>query len=267
MTRSALAILVLFFAVGSAAVSQSSAKVSDMPYSGAPCTASGGIPPSAQQVAVFTRFDAELRSALEKNDPAALAFVIGFPLRVNTSKGTLLIPDAESLDGHYSAIITPEVRADVLATVSKDYICRYDAGLGYKGGVIWVSTDGHKFTLGVVNLPDQPAKLKKPALAYTCETKTHRIAIDEVEGGGFRYRSWNKPKSLSAASDLDIAQGKQEFEGTGVCSHAVYTFRSGQVVYQVEGGLGCTDGSEPSKATGHLSVTVSGKQVTDDWCF
>jgi hypothetical protein len=267
MKRSALAILVLFFAVGSAAVSQSLAKVSDMPYSGAPCTGSGGIGPSAQQVAAFTRFDAELRSALEKNDPAALAFLIGFPLRVNTSKGQLLIPDAESLAGHYSEIFTPGVRSEVLATVTDDYICRYDEGLGYKRGIIWVSTDGHRFTLGTVNLRDQQAESKEPALIFACETKTHRIAIDELEGGGFRYRSWNKPKSLSTAPDLDLAQGKQEYEGSGVCAHSVYTFTSGQAVYQVEGGLGCTDGSEPSKATGHLSVTIGGKQVTDDWCF
>jgi hypothetical protein len=267
MTRSALAILVLFFAVGNAAVSQSPAKVSEMPYSGAPCTASGGIPPSAQQVAVFTRFDAELRSALKRNDSAALAFLISFPLSVNTSKGQLLIPDAESLAGHYSEIFTPGVRSEVLATVTDDYICRYDEGLGYKRGIIWVSTDGHRFTLGTVNLRDQQAESKKSALIYTCETKAHRIAIDELEDGNFRYRSWNKPKSLSAASDVDLAHGMQEFEGTGVCSHPVYTFTSGQVVYQVEGGLGCTDGSEPSKATGHLSVTIGGKQVTDDWCF
>jgi hypothetical protein len=265
--RSAVAILVSVFALSSAAVSQSPTKVSDMPYSGAPCTGSGGISPSAQQVAIFTRFDAELRSALEQNDTAALAFLVGYPLRVNTNKGTLLIPDAESLDGHYSEIFTPEVRSEVLATVTDDYICRYDEGLGYKRGIIWVSTDGHRFTLGTVNLRDQQAESKKSALIFACETKTHRIAIDELEGGGFRYRSWNKPKSLSAAPDVDLAHGKQEFEGTGVCSHPVYTFRSGQVVYQVEGGLGCTEGSEPAKATGHLSVTVGGKRVTDDWCF
>ncbi len=82
-----------------------------MPYSGAPCTASGGIPPSAQQAAVFERFNAELRSALERSDPAAMAFLVGFPLSVNTSKGQLLIPDAESLDGHYSEIFTQEVAA------------------------------------------------------------------------------------------------------------------------------------------------------------
>jgi len=238
-----------------------------MPYSGAPCTTSGGIPPSAQQVAVFKRFDAELRSALEQNDTAALAFLVGFPLRVNTSKGELLIPDAASLGGHYSEIFTLEVRRKVLATVADDYICRYDEGLGYKDGAMWVSTDGHRFVVDAVNLPDLHAKSKKPALTYTCETKTHRIAIDEVEEGNFRYRSWDKPKSPSVTADVDVDHGKQTFEGTGVCGGPVYTFTSDSVAYQVAAGLGCTDGSEPSKATGHLTVTIGGKQVTDDWCF
>jgi hypothetical protein len=266
MTRSALAIVVSLAVLSSVALSQSRTRVSDMPYSGAPCTASGGIAPSAQQVAEFRRFDTELRSALERSDPAALAFLVSFPLHVNTSKGELLIPDAESLAGHYGEIFTPGLRSEVLATVLDDYICRYDEGLGYKRGILWVSTDGHRFTLGTVNLRDKEPE-SKSGLVYTCETKSHRIAIDELEDGRFRYRSWNKPNSLSVAPDVDLATGKQEFEGTGVCSHSAYTFTTGKTVYQVEEGLGCTDGSEPSKATGHLTVTVAGKQVTDDWCF
>lgn len=265
--RSALAILLSVFALSSAAVSQSAAKVSDMPYSGAPCTASGGISPSPKQVEDFRRFDAELRSALERSDAAALAFLVNFPLRVNTNKGELLIPDSESLGGHYAEILTQGVRSKVLATVANDYICRYDEGLGYKDGVIWVSTDGHRFRLDAVNLPDLHAESKKPALVYTCETKSHRIAVDEVEEGNFRYRSWNKSKSLSAAPDVDFMHGKQAFEGTGICAVPVYSFTSGSTGYQVEAGLGCTDGSESPKATGHLTVTVGGKQVTDDWCF
>ncbi len=149
----------------------------------------------------------------------------------------------------------------MLATVAKDYICRYDEGLGYKDGVIWVSTDGHRFTLGTVNLRDFQAESKKSALVYTCETKSHRIAIDETGEDNVRYRSWNnKPKPVSGAADVEIVHGKQELEGTGVCSHPVYTFTNGKVVYEVLGGLGCTEGSEPAKATGHLSVTIGGKR-------
>jgi hypothetical protein len=262
-----LALFVAVFALSSAAVAQSSHPASEMPYSGAPCTASGGIPPSARQVADFKRFDTELRSALERNDIAALAFLIDFPLRVNTGKGSLLIPDSKSLSGHYAEIFPPQVRDQVLTTMQDDYICRYDEGLAYKNGVIWASTDGHKFTLSSVNEPNPNTSVAKPALIYTCETKSHRIAIEELDKEGLRYRSWNKPKPLSVEPDVNLVHGKQEFQGTGVCSYPLYTFAAGNVVYEVQGSMGCGDGSEPAKATGHLSVTVGGKQVTDDWCF
>jgi hypothetical protein len=140
-------------------------------------------------------------------------------------------------------------------------------GLGYKDGAIWASTDGYRFTLLSVNTPDLHAKLKKPSLVYTCETKSHRISIEETENDEFRYRSWNKPKSLSVTPDMVLSHGKQTFPGTGICSVPTYTFTSGEVTYEVNGGLGCTDGSEPVKATGRLSVTKDSKQVTDDWCF
>lgn len=267
MKRSAFIVLCLIFLMSRVAVSQSRHEISGMPYSGAPCTASGGISPSAQQIAEFNRFDKELRSALQRNDPAALAFLIDFPLRVNTNKGALLIPDAQSLGGHYAEIFPTQVRDRVIATVPADYFCRYDEGLGYKDGVIWASTDGHRFTLQAVNELDLHVQSKKSILLYTCETKSHRISIEELANEEFRYRSWNKPKSLNETPDIDLAHGKQTFSGTGVCSIPTYTFRSGDVTYEVNGGLGCTDGSEPPKATGHLSVSVGDKQVTDDWCF
>jgi len=267
MKQFAFALVFSFFGLSSAAVSQSSAEASQMPYSGAPCTGDGGIKPSASQIAIFNRFDAALRSALKRNDAAALAFLIHFPLRVNTSKGTLLIPDAQSLSGHYVETFPPEVREQILGTVPEDYTCRYDEGLGYKAGVIWASTDGNKFTLESVDTADPNAKLDKPALIYTCETKTHRISIEALNNGKYRYRSWNKPKELSDPPDAEIANGTLHFEGTGICSYSVYSFTKGDVEYTVSQGLGCTDGKEPDRATGELHVTVAGKGVTQDWCF
>jgi hypothetical protein len=238
-----------------------------MPYAGGPCTADGGVKPSARQVENFNRFDSELRSALKRNDATALAFLLNFPLRVNTNKGTLLIPDAQSLSGHYAEIFPPEVRNRVLATGANDYICRYDEGLGYKEGVIWVSTNGGRFALDSVNEPDLHAKPDRPALVYTCETKTHRIAIEDLNNGKYRYRSWNKPKALSEPPDIDISDGTVHFEGTGVCTYGVYSFKKGDAEYTIDDGLGCTDGSEPKQATGDLHVAVAGKAVTQAWCF
>ena len=267
MKRIVLVLALSSFALAVAAKSQTNSAISEMPYAGAPCTGDGGIKASADQTAAFRRFDSALRSAVKRNDVAALAFLVNFPLRVNTSKGTLLIPDAESLDGHYRDIFPPEVRNEVLTTGPDDYICRYDEGLGYKTGVIWVSTDGKRFTLWSVNEPGLHAKLDHLALVYTCETKAHRISIEDLNNGKYRYRSWDKPKELSEKPDIEISDGTLHFEGTGVCSYGVYSFRNGNAEYTIDQGLGCTDGSEPKNATGDLHVTVAGKDVTQAWCF
>lgn len=267
MKRPELALFLLFLALADCAKSQKKPEASEMPYAGAPCTADGGIGASPEQIAEFTRFDSALRSALKRGDVAALAFLVKFPLRVNTNKGTLLIPDAASLGGHYDEIFSPALRDRVLTTGSGDYICRYDEGLGYKAGSIWTSTDGHRFRLDAVNTPDPPGEPDTPGLVYTCETKTHRISIEDLTNGKYRYRSWNKPKELGERPDVEISDGTFHFEGTGICSVGVYSFGKGNVEYTVGQGLGCTDGTEPKEATGDLHVTVAGKTVTETWCF
>ena len=263
MTRRFAAAVLLLLALPFPACAQS-----DMPYAGAPCTAAGGIKPSAAQVANFKRFDSALRAALRQNNVAALAFLISFPLRVNTGKGTLMIPDAQSLSGHYAEIFPQRVRDAVLATKDDDYICKYDEGLGYMNGWLWVSTNKGKFTVDTVNAGGERPNTGKLALAYTCETRTHRIVIDEsADGNDVRFRSWNKPRPVTAAPDVDLSKGEKTYEGTGVCAYPLYTFKTQNVVYEVQSEMGCTEGSEPKKATGHLSVTIGDKQVTDDWCF
>jgi hypothetical protein len=261
------ALMLFLLAISSLAMSQAKTKVSDMPYSGAPCTASGGVGPSARQVASFKQFDTDLRSALKRNDAGALAFLVSFPLKVNTSKGELLIPDSKSLSGHYAEIFTAGVRERVLGTTPDDYICRYDQGVAYADGVVWASTDDHKFTLTAVNSPGEAATSRGPALIYGCETKTHRIMVDGVKGDNYRYRSWNKPKPLGGSPDVELTHGTIDIQGTGVCAYPVYTFTSKDVVYAVQTAMGCTDGNEPKKATGHLNVSIGGKQVTDVYCF
>lgn len=196
-----------------------------------------------------------------------MSFLVHFPLRVNTDKGSLLIPDAESLGGHFQEIFPLGVRTNILDTNEADYICRYDEGIAYKGGVAWVQDLDGRTGLWSINLPTVSGKTASSKLAYSCETKTNRIVVDEASNGDVRYRSWNKPKPLTASPDVDVAHGKMTFQGTGVCAYPSYTFTVGNVIYEVQGGLGCTDGSEPAKATGHLSVTIGGKQVTDVWCY
>lgn len=230
--------------------------------SGAKLTESA--PPKAL---TFAKFDLEFRSALQQQDAAALALLIHFPLRVNTSKGTIMIPDAASLAARFQEIFTPAVRREVLATTADDYICRYDKGVAYQSGRVWVSEAKYGFAVWSVNVPDPEQKVKTPRLTYTCQTDTHRITIEELASGAYRYRSWNKPKPLTDSPDVDISTGKQSFGGTGICAVPVYTFTNGNIIYEVDAAIGCTDGKEPKEATGRLSVSKNDKQITDTWCY
>ena len=107
--------------------------------------------------------------------------------------------------------------------------------------------------------------------SYSCQTKTHRIALNRVVGGAPRYRSWNKPLSITEEPDVEIADGDFSGEGTGDCAYRTYTFKRGTAAYIVQAGVGCFSSDDlnlpPDGATGRLKVTISGKDVTDTWCY
>ncbi len=111
-----------------------------------------------------------------------------------------------------------------------------------------------------------PSTPQSDNAVFSCQVPKHHIVIDRVADGKVRYRSWNVPKQLTDAPDVDL-MGTDNIEGTGPCSHPVYAFTSGNVRYQVEGTLGCSDASEPKGAKGDLIVEISGKQVTQNWCY
>ena len=214
----------------------------------------------------FQRFSAELHSAIAHQDVAALGFLVEFPLTVNTNKGALVIPDAASLQGHMQMVFPEATREKILASGRDDSICRWD-GYGLANGTLWLTATKGRWLISRVNVEETTRASRSPALVYSCETKTHRIVIENTLSKDFHYRSWNKPKSLSDVPDLDLSHGEQSFQGTGICAYPTYTFQRANVTIAVDGGIGCTDGSEPHKATGHLTVKIAGKVVTDIYCF
>lgn len=231
-----------------------------------PCPHTENAYPIERGDSSFAAFDHELRAALIRQDAAAMSFLVKFPLRVNTDAGTILIPDAASLSGHFNDIFPTPVRDQILNTKAVDYVCRYDEGIGYKAGVIWVDVAKDNFSLTAVNV-DTSVGSPEPSLRFTCETDHHRIAIDEWPHGVLRYRSWNKPKPLTEKPDLELSGGKLIFQGTGICSTGEYEFESGNTVYDVSDGLGCTDGSEPKDSIGDLTISISGKEIVHAWCY
>jgi len=102
--------------------------------------------------------------------------------------------------------------------------------------------------------------------SLTCRTQKRTVVVDLNSAGQPRYRVWNQPHRPSEKPDLQIVGGTHDVEGTGPCTHAVWSFRQGKAEYTVSG-LGCTEATPPAGATGQLSVWVDGQFKQSWWCF
>jgi hypothetical protein len=258
-------LIALFFALIPEAALAQDARRSD------PCAAmrDGG---KAKDFLNFEQFDKELRVALTKQDPVALAFLVSFPLRVNDSGGSISLNDPAALKTHFQEVFTPAVRQAILREKNDDPVCDVE-GLVYGRGVIWVESSDRGYAVSSVNRdavpPFKANNGESETVRYVCQTHTHRIVIDTVAHGELRYRSWNRPRSVTELPDLQLAKGEGTFEGSDVCAYPIYTFKNGGTEYRVTGGLGCfsdTDGP-PKDTTGRIDVTVPGKPATGSWCY
>ena len=99
----------------------------------------------------------------------------------------------------------------------------------------------------------------------TCRTEQRTVVVDLNADGQPRYRVWNQPHPQSQKPDLQIVGGTHDFEGTGPCAHAVWSFEKGNTRYTVSG-LGCTETTPPPGATGQLSVFVDDQFKQSWWC-
>jgi len=97
-----------------------------------------------------------------------------------------------------------------------------------------------------------------------CDAERVLIVRDTGPAGKVRYRSWNKPRFVTEKADLEIAPGSTSIEGTGPCSHSIWTFTRGAASYVVSE-MGCMGGEEPPGARGELAVQV-GETSTQRWC-
>jgi hypothetical protein len=219
----------------------------------------------------FDQFDREMRSALMRQDATAMALLVRFPLRVNDAGGTISIDDATALQSHFNEVFTPAVRKEILNSPT-DGSCNAE-GIGYGRGVIWVNASGKRYAIESVNrdaVPPYPATSKHaPKLEYVCQTQGHRIVIDTVEGGDLRYRAWKKPRSVTEAPDLSLWSGKQRFDGSDVCAVPIYSFKNGDITYEVGAGTGCySEASKPPDgATGDLTILRKDQTISHEWCF
>lgn len=225
----------------------------------------------------FRSFDRELRDALVKQDAAATALLVRFPLRVNGRLGSWYVNDSRSLQLRFREIFPVPVRTAVLNQQPDKVSCNY-RGIMYGSGTVWVnpqvdkgptSGTGERYLVEAINLPEASTPVKGPqrgSVEFTCETTKHRVIVDIGTAGQSRYRAWNKPRPLTERPDLEIVKGSKTSEGTGPCSYSLWTFTTGETKFIVQE-LGCyPDSNQPPKgAKGRLDV--EGKTQATWWCY
>ena len=223
----------------------------------------------------FRRFDRELKAALEAGDPAVLALLVKFPLRLNHDDGSVvLLANPRALLSSFPEVFSPALRRKVLETKVDDYIEK-SSQIGYQGGVIWVEElplegEASSFRITVVNLEDSKpdaSAAKSLRVSFVCETIKHRVVIEDRFGDKVaHYRVWNKPKSPLEAPDLEIVDGVADIEGRGACAARYWEFQAGSATIRASE-LGCTAGNESEGATGELVVTKSDGTEQSWYCF
>jgi hypothetical protein len=222
-----------------------------------------------KDTAKFLAFDQELRAALEANDIGKLALLVQFPMRIDDERGAYFIHDPASLQGRYQEIFPPAIRDAVLQSTRDSIWCNY-TGIAYGEDKIWINATDRGYYLMTINMP---SALKNdpslyPRVEMACSTSKHRILIDVAKNGEAHYRGWNEGHLLTGKPDLELYKGEKRFEGTGPCSHELWTFKSPSAEYEVESAEGCYSDSDapPRNAKAQLSVSVQGKS-TQAWCF
>ena len=222
----------------------------------------------ATETKTFQAFDREFREALSKQDAGIMALLVNSSLRINDDRGSYYLDDPTSLQLRFQEIFPPNVRDIILKQRPETVWCNY-TGIMYGDGVVWVTFTGHRYAIETVNLPvaSRPTRNPMGAVKFVCDADKHRVIIDTGTDGLPRYRAWNKPRSLTEKPDMEIANGKQDYEGSGPCRYTTWTFTVGGATYFLHGPGGCyEDSHQPADSNGSLDVSVPGKPDVSWWC-
>lgn len=220
-----------------------------------------------KSVAAFMTFDREFRQAIAERDASKIALLVEYPLRVNEGWGSYYIRDAASLDGHFSQIFTPLIREAVKNQRLSEINC-FNAGVEYGNGDLWVDRSESGYAIRAVNTSSaEKAKALAGSVEIACRTEKARVLVDVGQNRKPRYRSWERPHAVTEAPGLTVSDGAKTVEGTGYCTHNVWTFARGTDEFSVSE-LGCFPDSNqpPREAVGQLSITSGGKHEWW-WCF
>jgi hypothetical protein len=218
----------------------------------------------------FFAFDSELRSALSTQDGGAMALLVKFPLRINDGRGSYYLNDAASLQARFQDVFPSPIRDAVLKQGRETIHCNY-RGIMYGDGIVWVNPTQKYYAIETINLPvgNEPSDAEKDhRIKFACETAKYRVIVDAGNGDAPRYRAWTKPHSMRQKPGAEIAKGEETIEGTGSCTHHIWTFNSNQTTL-VLAEVGCyPDSNQPPKgAKARLEISIPDKPKSSSWCF
>ncbi|MCC7459895.1 MAG: hypothetical protein IT286_01210 [Proteobacteria bacterium] len=124
-------------------------------------------------------------------------------------------------------------------------LLRYPKGWGYLGGKVWFNDQGKIVGLHLKTTAFEKTEKEKQAqelktlhgsisksesVEIDCKTKTHRVFILSRERHEkFRLVSWKNNTPISESPDINIGEGKAEFQGSG--GNGQYIFIAKNLTY------------------------------------
>lgn len=225
-------------------------------------------PARATERSVADTVDPFIRAAA-RNDRAALAALVSYPLRRDTPLSRIDTPQ-QFLEAYDEILDDAIVNAVASSNGSADWSEVGWRGIMFQNGLVWLDGDGR---LTAVNYETQQGKRKRAQLIaadqqrlhpsvrdFTApvlewETATYRIRIDRIAGDRFRYAVWPVRRSTADKPDLILGNGSVTYEGSGGNHH--YDFTSDSVRYRCTVWVMGEAGSPP----GDLEVYRRGKLV------
>jgi len=212
--------------------------------------------------ATIDAFVAAVRKALGASGTAQFAALVGYPLKVNGRDPeygqvrTLAIRNVSEFEKYGDAVLTKGFRDEILKAPPDDLICR-TGQLGFDRGLLWAMPDEKgRLWITAVNSPGFRWPNMTAAKLLECETADHVVVVDRPRSQ-IRYRSWATGRPTQGRPDLTIEGGEEDLQGSGVCSHPMWTFTKGAFKYVVEE-EGCSNGSGPQDRVGFVSVIKNG---------
>jgi hypothetical protein len=181
---------------------------------------------------------------VKSNDRIRFSNMILFPL--DREYPIPAIRDKEEFLKRYDDLFDKHLIEMIVSSSStKDWSEMGWRGLMFRDGLLWLDSNGKLIALNYQsssekieiqklitteksNLHKSVSKFKRPI--YLLETSKHKIRIDDLGNGNYRYAAWFLTRKMSEKPDVIIENGEYVPDGSG--GNHSYVFRHQNFVYK-----------------------------------